>query len=78
MKRTTVRFDEDVLRRLKQKAASEDRTLQDVANELLRQILDHDQQPIPFKLRFPTWKARELPGVDICDRKSLFDIMDGI
>ena len=76
MKRTTVRFDDDVLRRLKQKAATEDRTLQDVANELLRQGLDRDERPSDYRFRFVTWKAELLPGVDLFDRKTLFDIME--
>jgi hypothetical protein len=35
-----------------------------------------DEQ-VPFELQLKPWKARELPGVDICDRRSLFDIMEG-
>lgn len=76
MKRTTVRFDPDILRRLKEKAAREDRTLQEVANELLRQGLEQAEQPAEYKFRFVTWKAELLPGVDIFDRKTLFDIME--
>jgi plasmid stability protein len=77
MKRSTVRFDEQVLRRLKEKAAREDRTLQDLTNDLLRQALDRVEEPRPFEPQLKPWKARELPGVDICDRRSLFDIMEG-
>ena len=77
MKRTVVRFDEEVLRRLKEKSAREGRTVQDLTNELLRQALDRLEDPQPFKLQLKPWKARELPGVNICDRRSLFDIMEG-
>ena len=76
MKRTTVRFDDDVLRRLKEKAAREDRTLQDVANELLRQSLEDAERPPDYNFQFVKWKAELLPGVDIFDRKTLFDIME--
>jgi len=33
-------------------------------------------QPPPYKFRLPAWKAETLPGVDICDRKTLYDIME--
>ena len=77
MPRTTLAIDEDVLRRIKEKAAREGRTLQDVANELLRHAL-HQQSPRPRrKLVLRGWKASEQPGVDLLDRDKLFDLMDG-
>ena len=76
MKRTTIRFDDDVLRRLKQKAADEDRTLQDVANAFLRQALDREESAPDYVFRFVTWRAELLPGVDLFDRRTLIDIME--
>lgn len=76
MKRTTLKIEEGLLRRMKEKAAREGKTLQDVANELLRRSLLTRRAP-SFRLKLRGWKAFEQPGVDILDRDQLFDLMDG-
>ncbi len=75
MARTTLKLDEDLLRRLKEKAAREGRTLQSLANDLLRQGL---ASPIAreYRLELLTWKGRLQPGVDLFDRDALFDLME--
>ena len=76
MPRTTLAIDDDLLKTIKEKAARDGRTFQDVANELLRQAL----KPRPrkaVKLKLRGWKAVEQPGVDLLDRDKLFDLMDG-
>ncbi len=76
MKRTTLKLDESVLRRLKQQAAAEGRTLQDLANQLLRRgLATQDRHPYTLELR--GWEATPQPGVDILDRDALFDLMHG-
>lgn len=75
MTRTTLAIDDEVLKRIKEKAVREERTFQDVANELLRQALIPQKRAAkPLVLR--GWKARERPGVDLLDRDALFDLMD--
>ncbi len=69
-------FDDQILRQLKKKAAEEGRTLQEVTNELLRRALAETPKR-RFKLKLRGWKADQQPGVDICDRDKLFDLMDG-
>lgn len=76
MARTTLKIDDDLLRRIKEKAAREGKTMQQVANELLRRSLMTRLQP-SFKLKLRGWKAVEQPGVDILDRDKLFDLMEG-
>ncbi len=76
MKRTTLKLDESVLRRLKQQAAAEGRTLQDLANQLLRRGLA-TQDRHPYTLELGGWEATLQPGVDILDRDALFDLMHG-
>jgi hypothetical protein len=76
MPRTTLDIDPRVLRELKKRAADEGRTLQAVANDLLKQGL-HTQPATPFALRLRGWAAEPQPGVDILDRDSLFDAMNG-
>ena len=77
MARTTVAIDDDLLKRIKEKAAHEGRTFQDVANELLRQALARQKPKGAVKLKLRGWKAQERPGVDLLDRDKLFDLMDG-
>ena len=75
MARTTLVLDDNLLRQIKKKAVDEGRTLQAVANDLLRRALAESQRR-PYRLRLKGWKANPQPGVDILDRDSLFEAMD--
>lgn len=76
MKRTTLKIDDIVLRRLKQRAAAEGRSMQEVANQLLRRgLASRDREP--YSLALTGWEATEQPGVDLLDRDKLFELMDG-
>lgn len=78
MKRTTLKLDDVILRQLKQRAASEGRTLQDVTNDLLRRALaTNERDRARYVLTLRGWKAAEQPGVDLLDRDTMFDLMDG-
>ncbi len=77
MARTTLAIDDDLLNRLKQRAHAQGKTLQAVANELLRQALVKPKRAKRVKLQLRGWKAIEQPGVDLFDRDKLFDVMDG-
>ena len=76
MARTTLAIDDDLLKRLKEKATREGRALHDVANELLRQALVQQKPRRPLKLKLRGWKAKQRPGVHLLDRDKLFDLMD--
>lgn len=71
-----MKIDEDLFRRLKKKAAEEGRTMQDLTNDLLRQAMTVPRRR-PYKLRLQGWRGVLQPGVDICDRDKLFDLLDG-
>jgi plasmid stability protein len=75
MTRTTLKIDEDLLRRLKEKAAREGRSLQSLANDLLRHGL---AAPVAsdYRLELLTWSGKLQPGVDLYDRAALFDLME--
>lgn len=75
MPRTTLALDAPVLRDLKKRAADEGRTLQEVANDLLRQALRRPRGT-RYRLQLQGWKGRPQPGVDLTDRDALFDLMD--
>jgi plasmid stability protein len=77
MARMTVTIDDDVMRRLKGKAAREGRTLQETANDLLKQALTPRHSAKKIKLKLRGWKAKTLSGVDLVDRDGLFDRLDG-
>jgi len=76
--RTTIELDDALFRDLKRNAAERGTTMRKLVNDLLRTGLTNPK-PKP-KYRFK-WKAqprgRILPGVNLADRKSLFDLMDG-
>ena len=76
MKRTTLTIDDQLFRELKKRASEEGRTLQAVTNDLLRRSLAPGPSK-PYQLRLRGWKAAEQPGVDLLDRDTLFDLMDG-
>jgi hypothetical protein len=76
MRRTTLTIDDQLLRELKKKASEEGRTLQAVTNDLLRSSLAATPSK-PYHLRLRGWKAATQPGVDLLDRDTLFDLMDG-
>jgi plasmid stability protein len=75
MSRTTLKLDEDLLRRLKERAAREGRTLQSLANDLLRRGLVESPRR-EYRLELRTWPGKLRPGVDLFDRDSLFDAME--
>jgi plasmid stability protein len=71
-------LDDGILREIKKRAAAEGRTVQAVANDLLRQALHARRRPPErFVLALQGWQAAEQPGVDILDRDKLFDLMNG-
>lgn len=79
MSRTTLVLDDNLLRQLKKKAAEEGCSLQRLTNDLLRRALSPPPRSArPYKLELLGWKATLQPGVDICDRDKLFDLMDGL
>lgn len=74
MRRITLAIEERLLRRLKEKAVREGCTLQETANDLLRQGLEMRPQRLDYRLKLEGWDATELPGVDLLDRDKLLDI----
>ena len=76
MARTTLVIEGQLLREMKKKSVEEGRTLQAVTNDLLRRGLSAGSYK-QYRLRLRSWKAKQLPGVDLFDRDSLFDLMNG-
>ena len=78
MGRTTVTIDEPLLRRLKATAAEQGITLTALVNSLLKQALAGRTSSGRYELKLKGWKSELQPGVDLCDRDKLFDLLDGI
>jgi len=76
MARTTLTLDDDLFRRLRLKAAEEGCAFKDLVNRLLRAAL-MPPAPRPYRLRWRTERGRIQPGVNLDDRDSLFDRMEG-
>ena len=76
--RTTLDVDDELLASARRRAAERGMTLTKFVEEALAAAL----APKPstqqgFALRWKTRRGRLLPGVDIADRDSLHDVMDG-
>jgi hypothetical protein len=76
--RTTVDLSDDLMRRAKKKAADDGVPLRDVVEAALRSYLSHRSAETGYKFQWTTESGELMPGIDLDDRDSLFDIMDGI
>jgi hypothetical protein len=76
--RTTLNFDDRLLRQAKKKAAEEGETLTRIIEKALRAYLQPPApRPTPFKLKLLIRKGRRVPGVNLDDRDSLYETMEG-
>lgn len=76
--RTTLDIDDAVLRDAKKLAAAEGKTLRRLVEEALRdRLTPRRRSGKPFRLRLATKKGRTIPGVDLSDRDSLYERMEG-
>ena len=75
--RTTLEIADELFRLAKKKAADQGVPLRGVVEAALRSYLEPRRQHAKYKLDWHTETGRQLPGVDLDDRKSLLDMMDG-
>ncbi len=76
--RTTLDMDDAVLRAAKKRAAEDGETLTRLLERALRLYLrPPSRRPGAFKLDLLTRRGRLLPGVDVDDRDSLYERMEG-
>jgi hypothetical protein len=76
--RTTLDLQSGLLREAKKRAAHEGRTLTAVIQDALRQYLAPARPTGKrFRLRLLTKKGRLVAGVDLADRDSLYERMEG-
>lgn len=74
--RTTIRIDDELLRRARVTAADSGRSLGDVIDDALRaHFAQRDATTMPVTI--PTYGSRGLrPGVDLEDKAALADLLD--
>ena len=76
--RTTLDIEDHVLRKAKQLAAKEGKTLTRVIEEALRDRVARPRRSArSFKLRLLTKKGRLIAGVNLADRDALYERMEG-
>ena len=78
--RTTVRMEDELLRRAKELAARRETTLTAILEEALREWLDRQSRPRGRpRVDLPVSRSRGglLPGVDLNDTADLLDRMEG-
>ena len=76
--RTTLDLDDALFRDLKRSAAERGTTMRQLVNELLRRGLRNPKPKPKYRFKWKTQpRGRILPGVNLVDRKSLFDLLDG-
>jgi hypothetical protein len=75
--RTTLDLDAELLAAARRRAAQTGRTLTSVVEEALAAALAPRPSHEPrYRLRWKTHRGRLLPGVDVADRDSLFEVME--
>lgn len=74
--RTTMDVSDELLRRAKKKAADAGVPLREVVEAALRSYLSGKPRKTGYRLRWTPDEGELLPGVDLDDRGSLFDLMD--
>jgi predicted transcriptional regulator len=75
--RTTIRLDDDLLRRAKREALERGTTLTAVIEEALRSALAPAARAAREEVVLPSFRGDGLqPGVDLDDTASLLDLMD--
>lgn len=76
--RTTLNLDDSLMRSLKRRAAETGRTLTSLVEEAIRSMLEREARPASdYRLRWVVVEGGARPGIDVDDRDSLMDIMDG-
>lgn len=75
--RTTLNLDDQLMRTLKQRAAETGRTMTEMIEEALREMLARPVEPAePREFSWVTVRGKVRPGIDIADRDSLLGAME--
>ena len=77
--RTTLNIDDKLMRGVKRRAVETGQTVTRVIENALHEAFARQKaaRGRPFKLRWVTAHGRRRPGVDLTDRDSLYERMEG-
>lgn len=75
--RTTLDINDELMRLAKERAARQGSTLRSVVEAALRSHLTTPESRPEYRLEWRTEEGKLLPGIDLNDRDSLFDRLDG-
>lgn len=75
--RTTLNFDDNLIREAKKLALEEGETLTRIIERALRNYLHPPVETTSFKLTLLTKEGRVVPGIDWDDRDSIYERMEG-
>jgi hypothetical protein len=73
----TIDLNDELMRKAEKKAADDGIPLRDLVEDALRRYLSEKPGASGYKLKWTTEKGELMPGVDLDDRDSLLDLMDG-
>jgi hypothetical protein len=76
--RTTIEILDELMLRMQQHAVEEGRSLEEIIEDAIRLYLNDPPKKSTYRLRWTTEQGELMPDIDLDDRSSLFDIMDGI
>ena len=75
--RTTFIIDDDLMRRVKERAAQTGRTITSIVEEALtKEVAGDFIEKKSFSLRWNPVDGPPLPGVDLADRDALYETME--
>ncbi len=74
--RTTIRIDDELLRKAKRLAAETGRSLTGLIEDALRETMSRRPAPASEPVRLVTSPGRPRPGIDLDDTASLLDLTD--
>jgi len=75
--RTTMEISDELFRKAKRRAADEKIPLREVVEAALRRYLSGKTPGGRYRLRWSVERGTLQPGVNLDDRDTLFDLMDG-
>lgn len=75
--KTTLQFDDALIRLAKRRAADEGTTLTRIIEQALRRYLGPQKPRQRFRLNLLIKRGRPVPGIDLADRDELYERMEG-
>jgi len=73
--KTTLVIDDTVMQRLREEAARTRRTISELVETALRNMLEASEQPVRPLRPLPTWNGG-VPLVDVSNREALYTAME--